>query len=394
MDRIFDELYNEFKDEIKKRERVDKLKRVKNNLSVLVEDVIEREYNVKGRFSSYDFRFVPNDWITVKGVLELPDKDVEISLLVNFDEDGYVNDYRFQNTEKLKKDLGVKEYAVRVGKEVYKVEGMNEKVAVKKLLANLIRNNKRIVKGNKIYDEKDIDWLVDELVSSGNVVLWKKFVSSSDKVSWSDEEVPQIYEYDVELEKYSSIKREETKDIVDRILENEISLHKHIYNVLNLKKVIASVIEGDLSVYGIDAVVNIREIDEGKLYKLGTEVKGIAEVYSSYVNAVIPFRAEIDENGFVKKVLYRDKEIKKIASLKVYSVNINGKEYEILATGIPVVLETMSKMLGRNLTIDELIEKYSLKEKGVYARLVDDSKEVNPWRVVNVGEDTYILRMK
>lgn len=396
VDRYLEEILRENKKELRKQSKEKLINTLKKELDSSVSIYLSNLFDKELKADLNVLEVKPNERLIFDGWLyqdEYSSMPLKISAKIN--KLGIIEDYEILNIEDIKRKLGVEKYAIWLGcKDVYFVEAIDEKKALKKVLSNLFSRNRRILIGNRLYTEKDIDLLVDELYEKGHVLKWSDYIKKEKQEEEKEEEnIPIIYEYDIELKHLQSIPQKEVENVIDELLKDETEIHKHIYSVLQLKRQVASIIENDLAQYGIDAVVDIRNFDENELYKKGV-CKGIADIYSSYVNASVPFIVSLDEDGLIKEVSYRDKEIIKSANLKVYSLLIDGKEIEILATGIPIVLETAKKIFKRNVSVDELVEKYMLKEKGEFSRLIDDSKEVNPWRVINTSEGDYLVNFR
>lgn len=396
VDRYLEEILRENKKELRKQSKERLINTLKKELDSSVSIYLSNLFNKELKADLNVLEVKPNERLIFDGWLyqdEYSSMPLKISAKIN--KLGIIEDYEILNIEDIKRKLGVEKYAVWLGnKDVHFVEAIDEKKALKKVLSNLFSRNRRILIGNRLYTEKGIDLLVDELYEKGHVLKWSDYIKKEKQEEEKEEEnIPIIYEYDIELKHLQSIPQKEVENVIDELLKDETEIHKHIYSVLQLKRQVASIIENDLAQYGIDAVVDIRNFDENELYKKGV-CKGIADIYSSYVNASVPFIVSLDEDGLIKEVSYRDKEIIKSANLKVYSLLIDGKEIEILATGIPIVLETAKKIFKRNVSIDELVEKYMLKEKGEFSRLIDDSKEVNPWRVIKTSEGDYLVNFR
>jgi len=313
--------------------------------------------------------------------LELVDGDILLTPL-----------YDKEKVDELQKKLGYKDFAVKVSSVgVYKVSALNEFEAVSKVVDELFEKvssiefySRRFTKGNK-------DLLRDYILESGYVMEWDKYVNTKDITDFSEEKVlpEQVIKFEKKATYYpESVLLSEEKSILDRFFsEEEQKVYLFLREKEMLKRTIASLIENHLKTYGIDAEVEIKSLNGDKM------VNGVFELTSSYVSGEFPFVAEI-ENNDVKLLSIRDYEIKKLAGLKVYKIKTpDEKEFTILATSLPVVLETLQTILNKKITFDEFVKTYSFSEIGEFG-VIDDAKQVNPWTKIKVEGEEFLIRLK
>jgi hypothetical protein len=391
-----EKLYKELGGE-KEYERL-RLTASKENLQKLattqLEKTLRSKYSINLPFDLElkDFT-IKKDKVYATYDLSLPDKQpIQVSTSFQIEDDGKLTLIHLDNEKEIEKILGYKYYAVKVpGYGVYKVSALTEKEAVNKVIDKLFEEvssvevfNRRFVKGNR-------SLLCDYILDNNYVMDWKKYIDTKDIVDFKEKEV--LPKQVIKLEKQATVYPEslllqEERSFIDRFFtEQDQKIYSFIRKKETLKKTIASIIENYLKQFGIDAEVEINKMEGEKV------ITGTFELTSSYVSGEFPFVADV-EGDEVKLISIRDYEIKKVAGLKIYKVGTpEGKEFTILATSLPVVLETLQTILNRKISFDEFTQKFTFTELGEFG-VINDAKQVNPWTKIKVGEEEFLVRLK